>query len=393
MSWCVPPTLRASVYTFTMEKVQTVVIGAGVVGLAIARALAMTGREVVVIESQNAIGTGTSSRNSEVVHAGIYYPQGSLKAALCVEGNQLLYSYAASKNVAIKTCGKLIVASGTAQLTALQALYKKAIANQVPGMAMLTRAQAKEMEPALECDAALWSPSSGIVDSHGLMLALQGDLEQHGGMVAFLSPLESAVVRENGIELYCGGHEDIALLASEVVNAAGLYAPQVAARIAGLDTSHVPRAYFAKGNYYSLAQKSPFSRLIYPIPEAAGLGVHLTLDLGGQARFGPDVEWLTVSNADDINYEVNPERANHFYAEIRRYWPGLQDGVLTPSYSGVRPKITASHLPAADFVIQSQLQHSVKGLVNLFGIESPGLTASLAIASRVQRLLDVTNTK
>jgi L-2-hydroxyglutarate oxidase LhgO len=376
-----------------MDKVQTVVIGAGVVGLAIARALAMTGREVVVIESQNAIGTGTSSRNSEVVHAGIYYPPGSLKAALCVEGNQLLYSYAASKNVAIKACGKLIVASGAAQITTLQVLHQKADANNVPGIAMLTRAQAQAMEPALECDAALWSPSSGIVDSHGLMLALQGDLEQHGGMVAFLSPLASAKVRENGIELYCGGQESMALLATEVVNTAGLYAPQVAASISGLDASYVPQAYFAKGNYYSLAQKAPFTRLIYPIPEAAGLGVHLTLDLGGQARFGPDVEWLATNSADDIDYEVNPERSNHFYAEIRRYWPGLQDGALQPAYSGVRPKITASHLPAADFVIQSQSQHSIKGLVNLFGIESPGLTASLAIANRVQRLLEDPKTR
>jgi L-2-hydroxyglutarate oxidase LhgO len=366
-----------------MEKVQTVVIGAGVVGLAVGRALAMKGHEVIILESQNAIGTGTSSRNSEVIHAGIYYPQGSLKATLCVEGNRRLYEYVAKKNIASRRCGKLIVAQGAAQIQALSVLHQKALANQVPGMTMLTHEQALALEPALLCDQALHSESSGIIDSHGLMLALQGDVEDHGGVLAFLSPLQSASVTPAGIELHCDGAEPMSLLATNVVNAAGLYAPQVASQIGGLSQSLVPRAYFAKGNYYSLSQRAPFSRLIYPIPEAAGLGVHLTLDMAGQARFGPDVEWLDINNADAIDYQVDPKRAASFYAEIRRYWPGLRDDALSPSYSGVRPKIVNALQSAADFQIQTPEQHGIPGLVNLFGIESPGLTACLPLGDQV----------
>ena len=362
-----------------MEKIQTVVIGAGVVGLAVARALAMQGREVIVIEAANAIGTGTSSRNSEVIHAGIYYPQGSEKARLCVQGNAMLYEYAKAKGFEAKACGKLIVATHTDQVQTLQALLQKANANNVPGMRMLTRDEALAMEPSLHCVQALWSPSSGIVDSHGLMLALQGDLEAHGGMVALLSPVLSGSVRPDGIALQCGGEQPLELLAQELVNAAGLNAPYLASMISGVPAQHVPKAYFAKGNYYSLTQKAPFSHLIYPVPEAAGLGVHLTLDLGGQARFGPDVEWLAIEKADDINYVVDPKRSDSFYAEIRRYWPQLQDGALVPAYSGVRPKISAPEDASADFCIQTATTHGVSGLINLFGIESPGLTASLAI--------------
>jgi L-2-hydroxyglutarate oxidase LhgO len=370
-----------------MERVQTVVIGAGVVGLAVGRALAMKGHEVIMLESQNAIGTGTSSRNSEVIHAGIYYPRGSLKATLCVQGNRRLYDYAAKKNVATRRCGKLIVASGSKQIEALAALHQKAIANQVPDLTMLTGQQAVALEPALLCDQALFSGSSGIVDSHGLMLALQGDFEDHGGMIAFMSPLHTASITSAGIELHCAGAEPMTLLATNVINAAGLYAPQLANQMNGLAQNLVPKPYFAKGNYYSLAQQAPFSRLIYPIPEVAGLGVHLTLDLAGQARFGPDVEWLDIENADKIDYQVDPSRASSFYAEIRRYWPGLRDGALSPSYSGVRPKIVSAAQNAADFEIQTVTQHGIAGLVNLFGIESPGLTACLPLADYVADLV------
>jgi L-2-hydroxyglutarate oxidase LhgO len=369
-----------------MESIQTVVVGAGVVGLAVARALAMSGREVIVLEAQDAIGTGTSSRNSEVIHAGIYYPAGSLKAELCVEGNALLYAYAAAKGFEAKRCGKLIVATHTDQCAALASLYQKAIANGVPGMEILSKEQALALEPELHCVQALWSPSSGIVDSHAYMLALQGDLESHGGMVAFKSPLASARITGNGIELDCDGDEPLTLRATEVVNAAGLYAPLIAQKIQGLQKAHVPQAFFAKGNYYSLAQKAPFTHLVYPIPESAGLGVHLTLDLGGQARFGPDVEWLAIDHPDAINYVVDSARSDSFYAEIRRYWPGLKDDALQPAYSGVRPKIVGPDVQAADFIIDAERQHGVPGLVNLFGIESPGLTAALAIAQRVVSL-------
>ena len=366
-----------------MEKIQTVVIGAGVIGLAVARALAMQGREVIVIEAANAIGTGTSSRNSEVIHAGIYYPHQSAKARLCVQGNAMLYEYARAKGFEAKACGKLIVATQANQIATLQALLTKANANGVPGMRMLSGEAAVAIEPALNCEQALWSPTSGIVDSHGFMLALQGDVETHGGMVAFLSPVLGGQVTQEGIELRCGGEQPFELVAQEVINAAGLSAPHIASMISGLPAQHVPKAYFAKGNYYALTQKAPFSHLIYPVPEAAGLGVHLTLDLGGQARFGPDVEWLQIEKADEIDYVVDAQRSASFYAQIRRYWPQLQDGALVPAYSGVRPKISAPTEVSADFCIQTSATHGVNGLVNLFGIESPGLTASLAIAEQV----------
>jgi L-2-hydroxyglutarate oxidase LhgO len=379
-----------------MDKVQTVVIGAGVVGLSVARSLAMAGHEVVVVEAAEAIGTGTSSRNSEVIHAGIYYPAGSLKAKLCVEGNPQLYRYAAEKGFDARRCGKLIVATSDAQVGALHSLLAKAKANGVTDISLISGAQAREMEPALACVQALWSQSSGIVDSHGLMLALQGDLEKSGGMVAFLSPFNNGTVTDKGIELHFGGAEPFSLLAQQVVNAAGLYAPLVARNIVNgraplneLTTHSIPTAFFAKGNYYSLTQKTPFSRLIYPLPEAAGLGVHLTLDLGGQARFGPDVEWLQIDNPDEINYAVDPARSASFYAAIRTYWPDLKDGALAPAYSGVRPKISGPTDLAADFMIQTQANHGIVGLVHLLGIESPGLTASLAIGSLVRAALVV----
>ncbi|HEY4665130.1 MAG TPA: NAD(P)/FAD-dependent oxidoreductase [Comamonas sp.] len=360
-----------------VDQVQSVVIGAGVVGLAVARALAQSGREVVVLEAADAIGTGTSSRNSEVIHAGIYYPAGSLKAHMCVRGKELLYAYCAQKGVEHRRCGKLIVATSAEQVTQLEQIQKKAQANGVHDMQMLSREQAKALEPELECHAALLSPSTGIVDSHGLMLALQGDMEHAGGALALMSPVATAQVQTNGILIRT--EDGTELLAQEVVNAAGLLAPAVASRMHGLDQRHVPQAYFAKGNYFTLSGKAPFSHLIYPVPEAAGLGVHLTLDLGGQAKFGPDVEW--VDSSDQL--QVDPQRCEGFYAEVHKYWPGLKEGSLAPGYAGIRPKISGPHEAAADFCIQGPDVHGVSGLVNLFGIESPGLTSCLAIGEEV----------
>lgn len=366
-----------------MERVQTVVIGAGVVGLAVARALALQGREVLVLEAANAIGTGTSSRNSEVIHAGIYYPAGSLKARLCVEGKALMYAYCEERGIGHKRCGKLIVATSPAQIEQLAFIQAKAAANGVTDLVLLTAEQAQTLEPALQCLAALHSPSTGIVDSHAFMLSLQGDLENAGGMVAFNASVAHGECRNDGIVLDTA--DGTTLLADVVVNAAGLTAPAVARCLAGLAPEHVPGSYFAKGNYFTLAGRSPFGRLIYPVPEAAGLGVHLTLDLGGQAKFGPDVQW--VDSADDL--VVDPKRGDAFYAEVRKYWPGLQDGALLPGYAGIRPKIHAPHEAARDFCVQGPAEHGVPGLVNLFGIESPGLTSSLALGAHVAALLPV----
>ena len=364
-----------------MDQVDCVVVGAGVVGLAVARALALAGREVVVLEACDAFGTQTSARNSEVIHAGIYYPAGSLKAALCVRGKQLLYEYCAERGLPHQRCGKLIVATDDAQVAQLQGIQAKAAANGVTDLVLMDAAQARDLEPHLQCLAALHSPSTGIVDSHALMLSLLGDLERTGGVLALNSPLDRADIAQAAIDLVAG--DGTQLRASTVVNAAGLQAPALAARFAGLAPKHVPQAHFAKGNYFTLAGRSPFSRLIYPVPESAGLGVHLTIDLGGQARFGPDVQW--VSDAQDL--VVDPARGDAFYAEVRKYWPELPDGALQPAYAGIRPKIHGPGTPASDFVIQGPAVHGIPGLVNLFGIESPGLTSALAIAEYVQELL------
>ena len=370
-----------------MEIVDTVVIGAGVVGLAVARALAMAGREVVVLDAENAFGTGTSSRNSEVIHAGLYYPTGSLRAQLCVRGKQLLYDYCASHGVAHQRCGKLIVATQADELPALDRLQATAAANGVLDLQRLSAAEALALEPALRCVGALHSPSTGIIDSHGLMLALLGDAERHGAMLALCSPvLGGRVGREGavgGIELDVGGDAPMTLRARNVVNSAGLQAPALARALAGLHAGHVPTDHLAKGCYFTLSGRAPFARLVYPAPgQSSHLGVHLTLDLGGQARFGPSFEWV-----DQIDYRVDPAGAEAFYGEVRRYWPGLPDGALQPGYAGLRPKISGPGEPAADFRIDGPAVHGVAGLVNLFGIESPGLTASLAIAERVAAML------
>jgi L-2-hydroxyglutarate oxidase LhgO len=364
-----------------MDQMDCVVIGAGVVGLAVARALALQGREVMVLEAADAIGTGTSSRNSEVIHAGIYYAEGSLKARLCVQGKALLYAYCAERGIGFSRCGKLIVATSEAQVAQLHVMMAKAAANGVHDLVLLSRTEVQALEPQLECVAALHSPSTGIVDSHGLMLALQGDLENAGGLVVLNSPLARAECGPGAIALVA--EDGTELQARTVVNAAGLQAQALASRFGGLAAHHVPPSYFAKGSYFTLAGRSPFARLIYPVPEAAGLGVHLTIDLGGQAKFGPDVQW--VDSSDDL--VVDPARGDAFYAEVRKYWPALQEGTLIPGYAGIRPKIQGPGEPARDFLIQGPAVHGVAGLVNLFGMESPGLTSALAIGEHVRRLL------
>ena len=364
-----------------MDQVDCVVVGAGVVGLAVARALAQAGREVLVLEAADAIGTGTSSRNSEVIHAGIYYPQGSLKAKLCVQGKAMLYAYCEERGLPHRRCGKLIVATTQAQLEQLSSIQRKAQANGVADLVLLSREQAQAMEPQLACVGAAHSPSTGIVDSHAFMLALQGDLEHSGGILVLNTPVVRMEHRESAINLEASDGTQLA--AKTLVNAAGLQAVSLAQRFGGLNPSLVPPAYFAKGNYFTLSGRSPFSRLIYPVPEAAGLGVHLTIDLGGQAKFGPDVQW--VETPDDL--VVDPARGDAFYAEVRKYWPGLPDGALIPGYAGIRPKINAPAETARDFMIQGPADHGVPGLVNLFGIESPGLTSALAIGAHVAHVI------
>lgn len=363
-------------------EVETVVIGAGVVGLACARALAMAGDDVIVLEAADAIGTETSSRNSEVIHAGIYYPTGSDKAKLCVEGKWMLYDYCASHGVPHSNCGKLIVATEDAHLEKLQAILDKGAENGVDDLEQIGANQAISMEPALSCIAAINSPSTGIVDSHSLMLAYQGDAEDHGAMIAFNAPVLRGEVTSTGTVLDVGGDNPMRIKAQKVVNSAGLHAMHLAEKIEGLDPAKIPPTFYCKGSYFTMARKSPFTRLIYPMPQAAGLGVHVTLDMGGQIRFGPDIEWV-----EEMDYEVDPARGDSFYEAVRAYWPDLPDGALEPGYSGIRPKIAKPGGAGLDFMIQGPEEIGVGGFVNLFGIESPGLTSSLAIGKRVQNLL------
>jgi L-2-hydroxyglutarate oxidase LhgO len=361
-----------------VEEVDCVVVGAGVVGLAVARALAQSGREVIILEANEGIGTETSSRNSEVIHAGIYYPANSLMARFCVAGRRLLYPYCQEKGVPHVNCGKLIVATNAQEDALLAGIKQRAETNGVEGMRVLTREEAIAMEPALQCTSALHSPMTGIIDSHAFMLALQGDAEHAGALPVFFSPALGAHARDRKIDIDVGGADPMTLRCRLLVNSGGLHAPLLARKIVGMPADRVPTEYYAKGNYFTLAGRSPFSRLIYPVPVPGGLGVHLTIDLGGQARFGPDVEWI-----DTIDYTVDPRRSDSFYDAVRRYWPGLKDGALQPGYAGIRPKIVPRGASAQDFVVQGPQTHGVPGLINLFGIESPGLTASLAIADHV----------
>ena len=360
-----------------MDRVACVIVGAGVIGLAIARQLSQAGIEVVVLEAAEGIGTVTSSRNSEVIHAGMYYPQKSLMARHCVNGRVALYGYAREHGIPHRKCGKLIVAVSEDDQKKLAAIRERAALNGVQ-LDLLSGAEARALEPNLNCTGALLSPETGIIDSHAYMLALQGDAEAGSAFIAFHSPLERAAATGYGFALDVGGASPTSIETRLLINAAGLSAPQVAGKIDAMPAHLVPKAFFAKGNYFSCTTRAPFSRLIYPVPEPGGLGVHLTLDLAGQARFGPDVEWV-----DHIDYAVDPARAERFYPAIRRYWPALPDGALIPAYSGIRPKIVPPEIAVQDFVIQGPSEHGIAGLINLFGIESPGLTASLSIASQV----------
>jgi L-2-hydroxyglutarate oxidase LhgO len=366
-----------------MAHVQAVVIGAGVVGLAIARELATAGRETLALEANASFGQETSARNSEVIHAGIYYPPGSLMARCCVEGRTALYDFCASHGVSAQKIGKLIVATTTEELAALEDIRARAAANGV-SLQPLSRAQALALEPALECLGALLSPETGVIDSHGYMLALKGDAEAAGAAFAFRAPATRLAVEGGRFVVEVGGADPMRLTCDLLINAAGHGAPALAAGMEGYDAALAPRGSFAKGNYFTLAGRSPFQRLIYPVPQPGGLGVHLTLDLGGQAKFGPDVEWI-----ERLDYEVDPARGERFYAAIRRYWPGLPDGALQPGYAGVRPKIAPAEAGTQDFLVQGPAEHGLAGLAHLFGIESPGLTASLALARHVREKLGV----
>lgn len=371
-----------------MDRVDAVVVGAGVVGLAVARALALEGRDVVIVEREGAFGSGTSSRNSEVIHAGIYYPHGSLKARLCVRGRKLLYDFCAARGVAHRRCGKLVVATTAAEVAKLDAIAAHAQANGVDDLQRLSQDEALALEPMLRCEAALLSPSTGIVDSHGLMTALLGDAESAGALLALHSPFVGA--RRHGADwvISTGGDEAFEMATGLLVDCAGLGAQAVARTIDGFPAAAIPAERYAKGHYCTLAGRAPFSHLIYPTPVDGGLGIHLTLDLGQQARFGPDVLWLPEGTAESaLEYQVSPALASAFEADIRRYWPGLPSGGLQPAYAGVRPKLSGPGAPNADFHIAGPAQHGCPGVVVLFGIESPGLTSSLAIAEHVMALL------
>ncbi|MBM3388114.1 MAG: NAD(P)/FAD-dependent oxidoreductase [Betaproteobacteria bacterium] len=380
-----------------MDKPEdVVVIGAGAVGLAAARALAMAGREVLILESQQAFGTGVSSRNSEVLHAGLYYPPGSLKAQLCVRGRVMLLDFAQQWRVPHRLTGKLVVATEPAEVHAIEGLFAQGQANGVGGLELLNGTRAQSLEPALRAVAALYSPATGIIDSHALMTALLGQAQAHGAQLALCSPvLGGEVLGDGSLVLEVGGHEPMRLHARTVVNAAGLTAPALASRIRGVPLESVAPVHFCKGHYFSLQGRSPFSRLVYPVQTSAGLGTHLTLDLGGQARFGPDVQWLQaqaaaqacVPDALGLDYSVDESRRQAFERDIRRYWPGLPEGALLPAYSGIRPKTVGPGAPAGDFIISAPAQTGVAGWLGLYGIESPGLTACMAIGEAVAKAL------
>ena len=368
-----------------MEQVDCIVAGAGVIGLAVARAMAAQGLATLVLEAADAIGTETSSRNSEVIHAGIYYPRGSLKARFCVAGRDMLYRYCAERAIPHRRAGKLIVATDEAQDPVLATIQAGAAACSVDDLRFVSAAEAQALEPALHCTKALLSPSTGIIDSHALMLGLLGDAEDSGATLALNTRIVSGRVEPNRIvvrTMDAASGEQFEIAAARLINAAGLGAVTLAGSLEGFGQQFLPTLRYAKGNYFSVAGRAPFSHLVYPVPEPGGLGVHLTLDLAGAARFGPDVEWT-----DTIDYRVDPARGERFYAAIRKYWPDLPDGSLQAAYSGIRPKLSGPGDANSDFVIQDAATHGIDGLVNLFGIESPGLTASLAIAEHVMRIV------
>jgi L-2-hydroxyglutarate oxidase LhgO len=359
-----------------------VVVGAGVVGLAAARAAALAGHDVIVAEAASTIGTGISSRNSEVIHAGLYYPTGSLRAGHCTRSRRMLYEYCASHGVPHRKCGKLVVATSNSEIARLEAVYKQARTNEVEGIDIIDGVAARRLEPELACIAAMHSPETGIIDSHQLMLALRGDLEDNSGLIAFNTPVEGVRPRQGGWEVQFGGSDPQPIRVDAVINCAGLGAQPLARMTAGYPCARVPRLVLAKGNYFGFAGRPAFTRLIYPVPVPGGLGVHVTLDLAGRMRFGPDVEWI-----ERESYDVDPARADAFYSRIRDYWPRLPDGSLTPDYAGIRPKLTGPGEPPADFMIDGPREHGLERLVHLFGIESPGLTSALSIADEVASYL------
>lgn len=364
-----------------MFETDAVIVGAGIVGLAVARAMALKGLDVIVLESETAIGQHTSSRNSEVIHAGIYYPQDSLKARLCVEGRRRLYEFCENHNVDFLRCGKLILATGDAEIAEIERLLIVGRRNGVDDLIQIGAERVRSLEPDLRCVSGLFSPSTGIVDSYGYMLALLGEIEDRGGRIAFCTPFHNAVCEASSFKIHCGDSEPLTFKSRILVNSGGLFASQVAARIDGLPSAHLRQTRWAKGSYFGYGTL-PFRHLVYPIPEPGGLGVHLTLDLAGAARFGPDVTWV-----DEIDYGLDDTRREDFTQAISRYWPGISKEKLLPSYAGIRPKLSGPGELPADFAIDGPKAHGVSGLINLFGIESPGLTASLAIAEEVVKQL------
>jgi L-2-hydroxyglutarate oxidase LhgO len=357
---------------------QVLVVGAGVVGLAVAREAASKGHDVVVAEAASTIGTGTSSRNSEVIHAGIYYPTGSRRALHCTRGRRMLYAYCASHGIPHRRRGKLIVATKSAEIPKIEQILAQGRKNGVEGLSLIDGDVARRMEPALSCVAAVHSSETGIIDSHRYMLALQGDLEDCGGLIAFNTPVENIMRCAAGWEVRFAGPDPGVLVTDAVINSAGHGAQALARATESFPPDRIPRLVLAKGNYFGFSGRPAFSRLIYPAPVEGGLGVHVTLDLAGRMRFGPDVEWI-----DTMSFEVDPRRADAFYASIRTYWPALPDQSLVPDYSGIRPKLTGPGEPAADFLIDTPVDHGLPGLVHLFGIESPGLTSAMSLAEEV----------
>lgn len=377
-----------------MDHIDVVIIGAGVIGLATAREIAQSGKSVLLIEQEKSFGMATSSRNSEVIHAGIYYPTDSLKAKYCLEGNHLLYAYAKDRGIAYNNYGKLIVATNEQENLQLERIWQRAQDNGVKGLQRKTATEIHALEPELNSTQAIYSGTTGIIDSHAYMLSLLGDFENAGGMIAYQTRFlgASPAAHQGRLLVSCNSdaqpQEPFELSCDTLINAAGLGAVEVAKKITGIRLESIPDNFFVKGNYFSLMGKTPFRHLIYPVPEQVGLGVHLTLDLNGRAKFGPDVEYLETKLETDIDYAVNPERAAHFENQIREYWPGLPEGALSPDYSGVRPKIHYDGKVWPDFKIDGETTHCVAGLINLFGFESPGLTASLAVAKEINLLIE-----
>jgi L-2-hydroxyglutarate oxidase LhgO len=366
----------------TAADFDVAVIGGGVVGLAVARACAAKDLQVLVLEVADCVGSGVSSRNSEVIHAGLYYPTGSLKAQLCVQGREAMYQYCAAQGIPHRRCGKLVVATQRSQHPRLESLYEQAIRNGVRDLIWLSSGEVGELEPTVSCTKAFLSPSTGIIDSHALLQSLAGDIQAHGGWICLRTEFRGAVRERGAFRVRTrSGEEESSFICHWLVNSAGLDAVRVARLVAGLPNACIPRAYLAKGHYFSVHGR-PFSRLVYPLPSEAGLGIHATLQLDGEVRFGPDVEWT-----ENINYDLDPSRAQHFYSAIRSYWPDLPEGALQPAYTGIRPKISGPGEPPADFAVRGPREHGCEGLVNLYGIESPGLTASLALGDAVARLV------